>query len=433
MDRSAFTLKIRKRSLTQFLALYIFIAPLLLNFLMGFLFVPSLVKYTVDLAWVIALVSMLFARRQYIYKKTLPVFLFLAVYVLYITVVYLFEFQSVYYFLWGIRNNFRYYFAFFIFVYLLDKNDVKFCLKFIDVLFVIHIIVSFIQFFFFGYKWDYLGGIFGVELGCNGHSLILLVVACTRTLLRYMYGAERLLPALAKCSAALVIATLAELKFFFVLFLMILVISALITQFSWKKIFLITGVGGAAFLTGNLFTSIWGTDAALTYERILSLIQATNYSSEKDLGRISAIPTISNTFLTNLPDKLFGLGLGNCDTSSFSICNTPFYQAHSHLNYDWFSSAFTFLETGYVGLVLNIAFFVLLLICAIVMKKRLGEKIYADSAIILSVVCIALFFYNSSLRTDIAYIIYFILALPFIGMKNSDSYASAEAVDIEKN
>lgn len=406
---------IKKRSLCEWLTLYMFVTPFLLNFLQDLLHIPGIVKYTMDVAWIVVLLCMLFMREQLVYKKILPVLIFLIGYVMYVSVAYLFQYQSIFYFLWGIRNNMRYFVAFFAFVYFFDKDDIGFCLKFIDVVFAVHVVVSFFQFFVMGYKWDYLGGIFGVQLGCNGNSMILIVVVCIKSLLMYMHGKERLIITLIKCSAALIIAAMAELKFFFVIFLLTLIVVALITKFSWKKIVIIGGVTLAVSFASNIFTAIWGADSALTLDRIIELVTSKSYSSARDLGRFTAIPTISDTFLVDISQKMFGLGLGNCDTSSFSICNTPFYQSHSYLNYNWFSSAFTFIETGYVGLLFSIMFFVVVGICAIRLKLRnRSSQLYTDISIVTCVICIALFFYNSSLRTDIAYIIYFMLALPFV-------------------
>lgn len=399
----------------QTLTLYLFVMPFFLNLLQEWLHLPGLIKYTVDVAWVAVILRMLSVRTQVIYKKTLPILVLLILYVLYVSVAYLCQYQSAFYFLWGVRNNLRYYAAFFAFVYMIDRDDLKLCLKLVDVLFAVHVVLSLFQFFVLGYKWDYLGGIFGNQVGCNANSLILLVVSCTKSLLMYMHGKEGLLTSVLVCGASLVVAAMAELKFFFVLCMIILVVAAMITKFSWKKILLIAGVTFCISLAGSIFTIIWGEDAALNVDRIVELITSKGYSSEKDLGRFTAIPILSRTILIQIPQKLFGLGLGNCDTSSFAICNTPFYQAHSYLNYNWFSSAFTFIETGYVGLLFTISFYVIVGVCALRMKRMgVENELYADFAIVMSVACVALFFYNSSLRTDIAYVVYFVLALPFM-------------------
>lgn len=416
---------IKKRSMCQALALYIFITPFLLNFLQDFLHIPGLVKYTVDAAWFVVFVCMLFMKEQFVYKKILPILAVILAYVAYVLVAYLFNYQSVFYFLWGLRNNARYLVAFLVFVYFLDKDDVALCLRSIDMLFVVHIVVTFVQFFFLGYKWDYLGGIFGVQLGCNGHSMILITIVSIKSLLMYMHDREKLVTCLAKCCACLIIAAMAELKFFFILFLIILLVAALVTRFSVKKVLLIVGVSLVVFVAGNVFIAIWGGDSALSIDRIVQLVTSESYSSTKDLGRFTAIPIISHTILVDMPYKLFGLGLGNCDTSSFAVCNTPFYQSHAYLNYDWLSSAFSFIETGYVGLGLFLLFFCVVLVCAIRVKRRNeGDEMYSEMSIVMSVVCVALFFYNSSLRTDIGYVVYFVLALPFISTSSEGLFHS---------
>ncbi len=415
---------LKKRQFCQALTIYIFIVPFLLNFLQDFLHIPSLIKYTVDVAWILPVLYIFLSGTPVVIKRTLPILVFIAVYLLYVTVVYILQYQSIFYFLWGLRNNLRYFIAFMLFVYFFDKDDIRSCLKFIDILFVVHAVVTFFQFFVLGYKWDYLGGIFGVQLGCNGNSMIFLIIVSVKSLLTYIHGSEGLGSCLLKCSVALIIAAMSELKFFFLVFLVILLIAALITRFSAKKILLIIGVALIVFLASEIFTHIWGDAEALSIDRIVELITtSTTYSSKQDLGRLTAIPQISKSYLTSIPLKLFGMGLGNCETSSFAICNTPFYQAHANLNYDWLSSAFSFIETGFVGLALLLSFFIIVFICARTLKRK-GEcqELYADISMTMTIVCVIMIFYNSSLRTDIGYIAYFMLAIPFVSSKSESLF-----------
>jgi len=100
--------------------------------------------------------------------------------------------------------------------------------------------------------------------------------------------------------------------------------------------------------------------------------------------------------------------------TAFAICNTPFYQRYSYLHYTWFSAAMLFLETGYVGLVLYGMFFVLVFQHAFRRRKVGGNVIYCQLAMMMVVVSGILLFYNSSLRTEAAYMIYFVFAAPFI-------------------
>ena len=424
---NSFNLYVRKRTLPEWLALFVFAMPFLLSFLQDFLHFPSLVKYTVDVAWVGGLWFLVARHQQKIHRKLFPFVCFVVVFFVYVLFFYILNFQSVFYFLWGFRNNFRYYAAFFAFVFFLKKDDVSLCWKYIDVLFAFHVIVTFVQFFFLGYKWDYLGGIFGVQLGCNSYSMILLIVVCSKSLLSYMNGEEKIWMCILKNGFSLVIASLAELKFYFVLFLFITIFSACITKFSWRKILILICSAFIAYFAGNLFVAVWGEESRLSIERIFELVTAQNYASSEDLGRITALPTISETILTDFGSKCFGLGLGNCDTSTFAICNTPFHQVHGYLNYDWLSSAFLFLETGYVGIAMYISFLIIVFISVLRLKKRnTGNLLACQMSMMMCLISVALLFYNSSLRSETGYIVYFILALPFIDNSWQDSAKTEE-------
>jgi hypothetical protein len=278
--------------------------------------------------------------------------------------------------------------------------------------------VSLYQFFVMGLKQDYLGGIFGVERGCNGYSTVFFILVVSKSVLSYMEGKEKAWLCLIKSAAVLLVAAIAELKFFFVIFVVILTMAAMLTKFSWRKYGLILITLVILMVANTVLTIIFGQGQTLSVERVIDLIFSANYASTEDLSRFTAIPTISRTFLTTIPEKLFGMGLGNADTSAFAICNTPFFEAYGDLHYSWFNSAFLFLETGYIGLVLYFAFFVIAFFTAVkIYKSGSGDKLFCQMAIIYSVMCVLLTFYNSTLRRECALIAYFVLALPIISEK----------------
>lgn len=412
-------LYIKKRPLPQWLAYFIFVMPFLLAFLQNIVGLDSFVKYTIDVAWILTF-AILYLRRQVVQdRKFAPFLIFIGVFFAYTLIVYLFNFQSVFYYLWGFRNNFRFYIAFIIFVMMFTEEDTQFCLKFMDVLFWINAVVSLIQFFILGYQQDYLGGIFGVDRGCNSYSIVFFCIVIAKSVLMFMSRQENFFLCFAKCVTALIISAMAELKFFFVIFMIVMLLATVLTSFTWRKFLLIFVSALIVVFAGSLLTDIFGENNQLTFQRLWELATTESYATAEDLSRFTAIPTISNTILTDTPSQLFGMGLGNCDTSAFAICNTPFYQTHSDLHYTWFSSAFLFLETGYIGLALYILFFVMCIVFAFKMSKREGvNKLYCQMAMIMSVVCIILTFYNSSLRVEVAYMVYFVLALPFISAKS---------------
>jgi len=406
---------IKKRTVTEWLTLFIVIMPFLLSFFLDFLSLPGVLRHTIDVAWITVFVALFVRRRILMDRRVAPFIIFITILVLFWIVTYLFNFESPFYFLWGFRNNVRVYVAFLAFVLVLDAGDIKTVLKLFDVLFWINAAVTFFQFFVLGYSWDYLGGLFGVGVGCNAYSAVFLAFIISKSILRFMAGNESALSCFSKCGVSLIIAALAELKFFFVVFVIVLLLATVLTKFSWRKFAVLLVSAILVSLSGSILTAVFGSEESLSFERIVELVTATNYATSEDLGRFTAIPTIANTILIDLPSKLFGMGLGNCDTSAIPLFNTPFYQVHSSMHYTWFSSAFIFLENGYIGLILNLSFFAM---CYSLSKKRMkngqGNVLFCQLGMIFSVLCVLLTFYNASLRTEVGYLVYFALALSFV-------------------
>ena len=131
---------------------------------------------------------------------------------------------------------------------------------------------------------------------------------------------------------------------------------------------------------------------------------------------MTAVSISLDRFLLTPWKKIFGLGLGNCDYATFDFLVTPFYLANNKLNYSWFSSSMLVLETGLVGLGLYVLFFVAIYFAAHERQKlKQAEELHCQLARIMALMCPVLILYNNSLRMESAYMIYFILALPFLG------------------
>ncbi len=406
--------KIKKRTVPEWLILWIIALPLVWGTLFDLFSLPGIMKYTADVAWVCLLVVMLFRKTGKLQKKVFPIILLVVVLFAYSLILYLFNFQSIFYFLWGVRNNFRYFVFFFAIIMFIDEDDVDQFFKVLDVLFWINAVVSLIQYFVFGYEQDYLGGIFGVTSGCNASTIIFFLIVISKSLLNYMEKKEDFKLCFAKSAVSIFIAALAELKFYFVAFLLLLVLATVLTSFSWRKLSILL-ICSVLAIFGSTILAVLFDDDFLTLENIWKLATQEHYSTQKTVNRLSAIPTLAKLVVTEFKDRLFGLGLGNCDTSSFAICNTPFYQGYGYLRYTFFSCAFLFLEVGYVGLLMFVSFFIF---CFFMAKKELnaenGNRLYAQMAMIMAVFAVILVFYNSSLRAEAGYMVYFILALPFI-------------------
>lgn len=414
-------LHIKKRTFPEWLAYYIFIMPFFLSFLLDFLGLPGFIKYTIDAAWVLAALLILLRKKVAFNRDLIPFIVIPSAFFVYTVICYIFNFQSVLYYLWGFRNNFRFYFAFIIFCMFFTEDDIKNCLKFLDILFWINAIVTVFQFFVLGYNQDYLGGIFGVDRGCNAYTIVFFAIVISRSILLFMSKKEGFVLCFAKIAVALIISAMAELKFFFIVFFVIILLSTFLTSFSWRKFLALFFAAFFIMVASSILTYTFGEGSSITFSKLFEIATAENYSSNDDLGRLTAIPTLSRTILSDISDRLFGLGLGNCDYSNFDIFNTPFYQIYGDLHYVWFSAVFMFLETGYAGLTLFVLFFVLCFVISFVKKKNNSNPLYCQMSMIMSVLCMLIILYNASLRTEVGYMVYFVLAMPLIQSKTDSS------------
>ena len=407
---------IKKRTPMQWITMCIVVMPLLLQALLQFLKLPSVIKYTVDIAWIATMFVIFFSKRIRLHRKIVPFVIFIVAFLCYCLISYLFNYQSVFYFLWGFRNNFRFYFAFLAIALFLERTDIECIFKLLDLLFVVNAFVSIYQFFLLDLTKDYCGGIFGTETGSNASALLFFSIVVSRSLLKYMNGNENSMVCFAKCATALLLALFAELKFFFVVFVLILVMASMITRFSVQKLVIAVASVFLVSIASSLYQIFF--ESELSISAFLEHFTYEHYSSAEDVGRFTAIPRIAEAIHTDWMSKLFGMGLGNCDTSSFAICNTPFFQNHSGMNYIWFSSACWLLETGFVGLFAYLAFFVICFIMSLKhMKDGDKDQLFSQLSVIMAVLCVLLTFYNASLRSEIGFLAFWILALPFIDGK----------------
>lgn len=139
-------------------------------------------------------------------------------------------------FLWGFRNSFRFFVFFFICVGLLDAWDVEKIVDFFKAIFFLNVIMITFQYFVQGYRDDFLGGFFGTGSGCNVYVCILLCVITAIVLAEFLNSKMTLMHLLLYCVACMYIATLAELKVYFLEFIIIVGIQMFYTKPTLKTI-----------------------------------------------------------------------------------------------------------------------------------------------------------------------------------------------------
>ena len=410
-------IKYKKRSQNERLLEFILFFPFLFAIFEQLFHIPNLQRYLIDICWVILFFRMFLSKNCNIGNQSKFLKKWIICFLIFTAVIYLFQYQSILYYIWGVRNNFRFYIFFFGCIAYLKIENVDSYLELFDKIFYINVIISLFQYFILGIRQDFLGGIFGVEAGCNGYLNIFQVIIISKSIIYYLNKKETLAKCITKCSMALVISAFAELKFFFVEFIIIVILAILVTKFTWRKIAIIIvtiiGVSLGISLLIHIFPNF---KEVMSIQGLLeSASSDKGYTASGDMNRLTFIQVSNKLFLKSYIIRIFGLGLGNCDHSTFDFLSTPFYKAYNLLHYDWLSTAYIYLEMGIIGLIFFLGFFVIIyLVIASRIKENSINIEYAQLAQIISVMCIIIAIYNSTLRTEAAYMLYFILAIPFL-------------------
>lgn len=323
--------------------------------------------------------------------------------------------------IWGARNVFRGVFFFLACIAYLEYDDVGKIFNFMVNLQILNTVIVLIQ-FWQGYQGDYLGGIFGVAQGCNGYLNIYLLIIMTYMTVGYVYKKQPFYKLAFVAGSSMLIAALTELKIFYAEFVLIIVLAILLGKVTYKHIFIVV-VSIASIIIGlNVMKKLFPLQFSfmINLEKIIEY--ATMQGGGYNISRLGAFKQISELFFENDPiKKLFGLGFGSCEMSSFDFLTSTFYKMNWRYNYRWFAHMMTFLETGYVGFSLFVGFFVSIFLYVCINRKN--NKSNQDVLIlgIFTQIFVALtilnLWYNQAIRTEAQYLIYFSLAGFFVLIK----------------
>lgn len=375
---------------------------------------PEAVRYSLDPVWLILLLLMARFSGEICWKEVRGLLCWVLGFFLVSLAGMLVRYQSALYYLWGLRNQFRGYVIFFAAAVFWTRQEENRFWSVMERLFWADILVSLIQ-FFLGYRQDFLGGLFGVYSGVNTYTNLFFAIVVSHSLVSCLAGREEMLSCGCKCAAALAVAAMAELKFFFGEFGVILVLAVVFSEASARKFWVVSGGIGAVLAGAALLTALfpgWGDwFSPETFWQVAT--DPRGYTASGDLNRLTAVSEINRRFFHGFWEKVFGFGLGNCELSGFSFLTTPFAREYRHLHYHWMSVAFVYLETGWLGLCFFFGFFVLVFWRGKALEKRGFDPVSCRTARILAVVCFLTGIYNASLRSEPGYLAYFVLGSTF--------------------
>lgn len=394
-----------------------------MNVLITMFNVPSTIMYLLDITNVISMIYIVYAKKtQKILQSLkasslLKILLILSVVLIIGDIINLVNPLLI---VWAIRNNFRAFIFFFICIVILEKEDVEKIFNILCALQVPNVILSFYQYFTLGLNQDYLGGIFGIEQGCNAYTNIYLCIICIYVIVMYIYKKTRLRKVIIISVSSLIIAAAAELKIFFIEFVVIIVLAVILTRPN-RKTFSIVVIAGVMLEIGlNTFKVIFPS----AYKDLVDISRLVEYNTSViwgyNISRWGAFKEINQIFFkNNIIYNLFGYGFGNCEYSSVAFFTSDFYKEYGNYHYRWFAHQHWFLEGGYLGFGLILVFFVFIFIWNTKYKKKFEQyKQFALFGQIFSIITIVSLWYNAAIKVEVSYAIMFALAASFIVAKS---------------
>ena len=392
----------------------LFWGPFLINPLVQFLHLPSFVKYFLDVVWVFLAATMIMRKKKQIDPRLKFLMIWVLLFLLITMFNYAMHYQSIFYYLWGFRNNFRFYVLFFAVIFYFEEEDVHTALNVLDKLFYLDILVMLFQYYVLGLEQDFLGGLLGVEKGANGYTNIFFCIILIIGFVQYCKGKKKAPAFILQILLMFITSAMAEIKFFYVEFALLMVLGYMVTRLSWKKMVIIP-ILFIIFSLGYNLLGVLFPGSNMTIAELFDYASSSGgYTGKGDFNRLHFLGTSNRMFLTNMFDRIFGLGLGNCDSSTYSIVTSPFYRNYGYLHYNWFSSAFMYLENGWLGLIFFFGFFFLIFFDMVIMiREKKGNQMFCQIAALCAAAAIMNGFYNGSLRMESGYMMYFMLAIPW--------------------
>ena len=309
-------------------------------------------------------------------------------------------------------------------------EDVYAVLRFLFRLQPLNIAFALVEYFLLHLTDDSCGGLFGIATGSNMMLNIYLVVVCVFACSNFLGPEKRIsLPSLVlTLLSSFIVASLAEIKFFYLEAAIILALSFLVGKKSFRA-FVLVAVFTAAFAVGLVALAAYFPDS---YEMLFDIDELVAYDSGENvatsgygISRSAPILQLDSLFFStgNPIDKLVGFGFGSATMSSIPQFCSPFYFVYGWLKYYYSPIAMLYLQNGYLGLV----FYLLILLYPIGVALRRYSKISERPCVLVFSIGVGAMlainlFYNGGARSYAAILWAVCLALPMICGKGALKY-----------
>ena len=418
---------------------------LMIKFLIGSLGLPSMFNYVTDVVWVWIVVEFLYQRKR-VHRK-IPASLTACgiLFFLGTLISYAMNLYSPLLYLWGFRNHFRFILFAMMCAVFLRKRDIQTIMDIFFGFFVLNLFVVTYQYFFVTYSesaiGDFISGLFsnGTERGGNASLDWLMCIVSTYSIVKYLNEKASPKKMLFCLFGSIYMAALGEIKIYFVQMVLIGILAVAICRKSFKIFaFVLAGTLCVTLGIQALYIAFPKFAGFFTLQNMIAYVtNAGGYSSRGHnigIDRATVFTYVFRHFLTDLPGRMHGIGLGNADFSSFPALTSSFYRNYSWSGYTFFSSSFILIETGSVGLTLYLMYFANYVRYAIEklrMKQAMpkGYESVLHTAVLIGLMCFLMIFSNQTMKMETsAYMVHCILVLPFVLYRRDDQSGVGESM-----
>lgn len=327
-------------------------------------------------------------------------------------------------YLWSLRNYLRF-FVLFLDCYLaFDKDDAGAFYRLLDLVIVIHIVLTLIQFFGFGIRWDYLNGIFGTGMGGNSAVNILLLIITCICLYRFSRDEIKWPVLLLHISWMCYNAALNELKVYIVELVLALVIFVLVTG-EYKRMLKLSPailvIVYSSMILMYMLYPYYSAFYALLFVDFKGFVAEPHHENPDSLGRMYQISGVTKPIMEYAESVraglgkmavFTGLGLGSGELSTIGMFDSRFYLENIRLWYWDFLLSMIYIETGILGLVIYCGTWLIVPVRACIDRFRNRNR--GSLMMILSgTMMIFVMVYDSALRNNYGYMMWAFLGIVY--------------------
>lgn len=413
-------MKIYFKSLIKFQIFFL----LIIEGAISLLHIPSYIRYIADINFLCIAIWNLSDIKKNRTKVVLPKgSRLMRAYIMFVMIalimVAVFKFVPIGQILWGCRNAFFPIIFGLICLKKLNIHDFGNIMDGVVKLQILNVICGLYEFFVLDVHNDYLGGMFGTSQGCNGALNVYLVIIAAYTLSQYMANRQCFKTIAWVLISSMLLATCAELKVFYVELILIVFLCVINSKKGAKSFVISISIFVVLILGLIVFTNSSSSESAeilVSFDKMFEYNSRGDYGGDIVISRLTSFDQINHLFFKNNNWlKLLGFGLGGCeDSKTFPFCNSEFATRYGVTRYRSLTVAMDYLEWGYIGLALFLIIFVGIFIMMFKFHKNEKYNYLATFCQLISVMYIIGCWYDSAIRSMIAYVMFFSLSSAFM-------------------